>query len=223
MKVLTRSGEYKTEDSEDKYAFLSQIGEPVHSRGLIVKRGLDFVFGVIFLMLSVPVLIVFGILVKLTSKGPVFYKQRRVGLCGKTFNIIKLRSMKQDAEKVTGAVWAQKNDPRVTKIGRFMRRTRIDELPQFWNVVVGDMSLVGPRPERPGFTEEFTKKIPFFPQRLRIKPGITGYAQVHGGYDITPEKKAKLDNIYIKHFSLMTDVKVIVDTIHVVFTGEGSR
>ncbi|MEK1482572.1 sugar transferase, partial [Limosilactobacillus fermentum] len=137
--------------------------------------------------------------------------------------VIKLRSMRNDAEAKTGAVWAQKNDPRVTAVGRFMRKTRIDELPQFWNVLKGDMSMIGPRPERPELTEKFYKQWPEFPQRLRIIPGITGYAQVNGGYDISPEEKCHLDNYYIENYSFTFDVKIALETIKTMFTGDGAR
>lgn len=142
---------------------------------------------------------------------------------GKSFKVIKLRSMYIDAEVHTGAIWAKKDDPRVTPIGRFMRKTRIDELPQFWNVLKGDMSLVGPRPERPMLTEEFSRKFPDFPKRLRIIPGITGYAQINGGYDISPDEKCKLDNYYIENYSLWFDVKMLFGTVKIIFTGEGAR
>lgn len=142
---------------------------------------------------------------------------------GKPIMIHKFRSMRNDAEKKTGAVWAQKNDPRVTSIGRFMRKTRVDELPQFWNILVGDMSLVGPRPERPQLTEEFYEKWPEFPQRLRTIPGLTGWAQINGGYDISPEEKCHLDNYYIDHWSLWFDTKILFGTIKIIFTGNGAR
>lgn len=144
------------------YRFPTMIGKPVTGWKLFVKRIFDLTVGLIGTVLSSPIVLVFAILVKLTSKGPAFYKQERVGLMGKSFNVIKLRSMYQDAEARTGAVWAQKNDPRITPIGRFMRKTRVDELPQFWNVLKGDMSLVGPRPERPVLTEEFSRQFSDF-------------------------------------------------------------
>lgn len=127
-----------------------------------------------------------------------------------------------DAEK-NGAQWAKKNDARVTKIGAFIRRTRIDEIPQLINMLKGDMSLVGPRPERPIFTEQFNKEIPGFKNRIVVKPGITGWAQVNGGYDISPKEKLEFDIYYIKNLSLFMDVKIIFKTIKVIFTGEGAR
>lgn len=142
------SGEKTITNSTEKYSFLDQIGEPVPKSKLIGKRVCDIIFGTIFGIISLPVILIFGILVKLTSKGPVFFKQQRVGYMGKPITIVKLRSMKNDAEKKTGAVWAKKNDPRVTSVGRFMRKIRVDELPQFWSIIKGDMSLVGPPSSR---------------------------------------------------------------------------
>jgi len=137
--------------------------------------------------------------------------------------VVKLRSMYKDAEAKTGAIWARKDDARITPVGRFMRKTRIDELPQFWNVLKGDMSLVGPRPERPVLTEKFSQSFDEFPKRLRIVPGITGYAQINGGYDITPNQKCRLDNYYIEHYSIWFDIKVLFGTVKIVFTGDGAR
>ena len=131
--------------------------------------------------------------------------------------------MYNDAEKQSGAVWASKNDARVTKVGKFIRKTRIDELPQLWNVIKGDMSMIGPRPERPELTEKFSKEIKDFEQRLRVLPGLSGYAQVHGGYDISPEEKYELDKYYIDHLSMKEDLQIIWDTIRVVLTGDGAR
>lgn len=223
MRVITNSNKSKFVGEKIKYQFISKIGKPIDSKKLCIKRMVDVVFGIIFLIISLPILFVFGILTKMTSEGPIFYKQERVGLSGKTFMVIKLRSMRTGAEDKTGAVWAEKDDPRVTNVGRFMRRTRIDELPQFINVILGDMSLIGPRPERPNFTESFTRDIPYFSRRLRVKPGITGYAQVHGGYDISPGEKAKLDNFYIEHMSMSMDLRIIWDTLKVIFSGDGAR
>lgn len=207
----------------EEYSFVTKIGTPVSGASLVFKRLFDLSVGFIGTLLSSPLIIVFAIIVKLTSAGPVFYKQERAGLMGKPFMVIKLRSMYQDAEAKTGAIWAQKNDPRVTPIGRFMRNTRIDELPQFWNVLKGEMSLVGPRPERPVLTEKFSEQYKDFPKRLRIIPGITGYAQINGGYDITPDKKCQLDNFYIEHYSVWFDVKMLVGTVKIVITGDGAR
>lgn len=205
------------------YEYLDHIGEPIPMKKMVWKRFWDIIFGLIGLIIIIPFIFVFGIIIKLTSKGPIFFKQERVGYMGKNFDVIKLRSMRNDAEAKTGAVWAKKNDPRVTAVGRFMRKTRIDELPQFWNVLKGDMSMIGPRPERPELTEKFYKQWPEFPQRLRIIPGITGYAQIHGGYDLKPNEKCKLDNYYIEHYSLWQDFKIAFETFKIIFTGDGAR
>ncbi|MGL5641749.1 MAG: sugar transferase, partial [Paraclostridium sp.] len=141
----------------------------------------------------------------------------------KKFLVYKMRSMRVDAEKHGGAQWAQKDDPRVTKIGKFIRKTRIDEIPQLFNILKGDMSLIGPRPERPELTYEFDKEIPGFIERLSIKPGLTGLAQVNGGYDISPKDKLKWDMIYIKNRSILLDINIVFKTVGVVFTGEGAR
>lgn len=211
-----------TSPSED-YSFLEHIGKPVPNSKLIGKRICDIIFGIIFGIISLPIIFVFAILIKTTSQGPVFFKQQRVGYMGRPITIIKLRSMRNDAEKKTGAVWAKKDDPRVTSVGRFMRKTRVDELPQFWSIIKGDMSLVGPRPERFVLTQKFYKQWPEFPQRLRIIPGLTGYAQVHGGYDLKPNEKCKLDNYYIKHYSLGLDFKIAFETLKIILTGDGAR
>ena len=207
----------------EKYSFLDHIGDSIPKSKLIGKRFCDIIFGMIFGIISLPVILIFGFLVKITSKGPVFFKQQRVGYMGQPITIVKLRSMRNDAEKNTGAVWAKKDDPRVTKVGHFMRKTRIDELPQFWSIIKGDMSLVGPRPERFVLTQKFYEQWPEFPQRLRIIPGLTGYAQINGGYDLRPNEKCKLDNYYIKHYSLLFDFKIAIDTFKIIFTGNGAR
>lgn len=213
----------KTASPENGYTFLKHIGKPVPKSKLVGKRICDVVFGIIFGTISLPIIFIFAFLIKLNSKGPVFFKQKRVGYLGKPITIVKLRSMRNDAEKKTGAVWAKKNDPRVTSVGRFMRKTRIDELPQFWSIIKGDISLVGPRPERFVLTEKFSKEWPDFPKRLRIIPGLTGYAQIHGGYDLKPNEKCKLDNYYIEHFSVWFDIKMLVGTVKIIFTGDGAR
>lgn len=228
-KCIVRQIEFKESISTDKfkkqvkYSFVNEIGLPITGWKMSIKRIFDLFVGLIGILFSLPIVIVFAFLIRVTSKGPVFYKQERVGYMGATFNVIKLRSMYQNAEAKTGAVWAKKDDPRITPIGKFMRKTRIDELPQFWNVLRGDMSLVGPRPERPSLTEKFSRNIPDFPKRLRIIPGITGYAQINGGYDITPDKKCELDNYYIDHYSLLFDIKMLFGTIKIVISGDGAR
>lgn len=204
-------------------SYIEKLDGMLEHRYIPIKHILDVVFASVILIITSPVILLFMLLVRLETPGGVFYSQERVGLMGKKFKVTKLRSMYAGIEKKSGAMWAQKNDPRVTKIGHFMRKTRIDELPQLWSVIKGDMSLIGPRPERPNFTEQFSKEYPGFEQRLRIKPGLSGYAQVHGGYDITPGEKAELDNYYIDHFGIKEDFKVFFETIRVVITGDGAR
>ncbi|WP_368384800.1 sugar transferase [Priestia aryabhattai] len=188
----------------------------------VMKRIIDVTFSLMGLLITFPVIILFSILIKFETPGPVFFLQERVGLNGRYFRVIKLRSMGVDAEK-NGAKWAERNDPRVTRVGAFIRKTRIDEIPQFINILVGDMSLVGPRPERPIFTAKFNGEIPGFIERLRVKPGLTGWAQVNGGYDITPEEKLKLDQYYISHQNYKLDFKIILMTIKICITGNGAR
>lgn len=188
----------------------------------IYQRSLDIVLSLIGLLVGVPIMIIFGILIKLEDKGPMTYKQERMGKGGKRFYIYKLRSMRTDAEKF-GAKWAEKDDPRITKVGRFIRKTRIDEIPQLFNILKGDMSIIGPRPERPSFTIEFNEYIPGFINRLAIKPGLTGWAQVNGGYDITPEEKLVEDLYYIRNRSILLDMKILLKTVKVVLTGDGAR
>ncbi|AGE81254.1 TPA: sugar transferase [Bacillus thuringiensis] len=186
------------------------------------KYILDVIFALLGLIILAPVMLIFSLLIILESPGSPFYLQERLGMNGRKFNVIKLRSMRNDAEK-NGAKWAEKNDPRITKIGLFIRKTRIDELPQLFNILKGEMSLVGPRPERPMFTEKFEREIPGFKKRLEVKPGLTGWAQVNGGYEITPREKLRLDIYYINNSSLLLDFKIILKTIKVVCTGDGAR
>lgn len=186
------------------------------------QRILDIVGSLIGLIVGLPLIVIFGILIKIEDNGPITYKQERLGKGGKKFYIYKLRSMRTDAEKF-GAQWAQKEDPRITKVGKFIRKTRVDEIPQLFNILKGDMSIIGPRPERPSFTEQFNQEIPGFINRLAIKPGLTGWAQVNGGYDITPEEKLKADIYYIEHRSFFMDMNILLKTVKVVFTGEGAR
>ncbi|MBA4602995.1 sugar transferase [Thermoactinomyces mirandus] len=186
------------------------------------KRSFEIVFSIALLLFTLPVLVLTMIAIKLESPGSVFYKQERVGLNGKKFNIIKLRSMRSDAEK-NGPQWASRNDPRVTRVGKFIRKTRIDELPQLINILRGDMSLIGPRPERPVFTEQFDKEIPGFKKRLLVKPGLTGWAQVNGGYEATPAEKFEMDMYYIQNQSFKIDMQILLRTVWVVVSGNGAR
>lgn len=188
----------------------------------VYSRILDIGLSLIGLIIGIPLVIIFGILIKLEDKGPIIYKQERVGKHGKLFNVYKLRSMRVDAEKY-GAQWAQDNDPRILKVGNFIRKTRIDEIPQLFNILKGDMSIIGPRPERPMFTMQFNEDIDGFINRLLVKPGLTGWAQVNGGYEMTPEEKLKWDIDYIQSRSIFIDIRIIFRTVKVVLTGEGAR
>lgn len=189
----------------------------------IYKRMLDIIASIIGLIIGIPLIAIFGLIVKMEDRGPIFYKQERLGKNLKVFYIYKIRSMRVDAEKIGGAQWAQKDDPRITKTGKFIRKTRIDEIPQLFNILKGDMSLIGPRPERPELTYKFEKEIPGFIKRLKVKPGLTGLAQVNGGYEITPNEKLKWDLIYIKNRNIIMDIKIILKTVRVIFTGDGAR
>ncbi|MBC6976165.1 sugar transferase [Bacillus sp. Xin] len=189
---------------------------------LLVKRLVDFVVSLFMLLLLSPILVLFCILIPIESTGSPFFYQWRLGKDGKDFKLIKLRSMFLDAEK-NGPQWATKEDPRVTRIGAFIRKTRIDEIPQFINVLKGDMSLIGPRPEREYFYKEFDKLLPNFKHRLIVTPGITGWAQVNGGYDLTPEEKLAFDLYYIQHRSFAMEIKILCQTLAIVFTGNGAR
>jgi exopolysaccharide biosynthesis polyprenyl glycosylphosphotransferase len=187
-----------------------------------IKRFIDIVLsGIGLTVLLVPMLVI-ALIIKLNSKGPVLFWQKRVGLNKKTFMMPKFRSMRTDAEKF-GAQWAEKDDPRITKVGKIIRKTRIDEIPQLFNILKGDMSIIGPRPERPSFTEEFNQEIPGFVNRLAVKPGLTGWAQVNGGYEITPKEKLIEDIYYIKNRSILLDLKILFKTVKVILTGDGAR
>jgi sugar transferase (PEP-CTERM system associated) len=189
------------------------------------KRALDLTTAALGFVVALPLMLLTAALIKLTSPGPLLYHQIRVGQNGKLFTIHKFRSMRVDAEKDTGAVWAQKNDSRITPTGRFMRKTRLDELPQLWNVIKGDMSLVGPRPERPEFVEELTKQIPFYGQRHAVKPGLTGWAQVSYTYGASVEdalEKLQYDLFYIKHLNLPLDLFIIFKTAKTVVLRRGT-
>lgn len=217
-----------------------------------LKRGVDILGALVGLVLTLPVFIILPILIKLDSPGPVFYKQLRVGqnrrrgerrqdngsklgrdgrnrrrmnLHGSPFHVFKFRTMVPEAEKKCGAVWATKNDPRVTRLGRFMRKSRLDEIPQFANILLGHMSLVGPRPERPKFVEELSVQVDNYKKRLDVKPGLTGLAQIENGYDsslASVVKKVQYDLQYIQKWSIWQDFKIMLRTVLVVFTGKGA-
>ncbi len=182
------------------------------------KRIFDFLIALFALTMALPFMIIIAVIIKLESSGPIFYKQKRVGYDGKEFEIIKFRSMKQNAEAETGAVWAKKEDSRSTRLGKILRKTSIDEIPQLINVIKGEMSLIGPRPERPEFIEKFKSKIPAYMLRHKMKAGMTGWAQVHGLRGNTSlEKRIEYDIYYIEHWSVLLDVKIIFLTIPLIF------
>jgi exopolysaccharide biosynthesis polyprenyl glycosylphosphotransferase len=188
----------------------------------LLKRILDIVVSVFGIVLVSPIMLVSAAIIKLTDGGNIFYKQERVTLQEKRFNILKFRTMVMNAEKLTGPVFAEKDDPRITKFGRFMRATRIDELPQMFNVLSGDMSIVGPRPERPFFVEKFKKEISDYKYRTLVKAGVTGLAQVLGKYTTKAEDKVRYDIMYIKNYSILLDLKLIFQTIKIMFMKDRS-
>lgn len=200
---------------------LGEIGKkPIYS---FIKRIFDLVAsGLAMIVLAIPMLII-AAAVKLDSPGTVLYRQERLGLNGKKFSIIKFRSMYMDAE-AQGAQWSRGySDKRITRVGATLRKTRLDELPQLLNIFAGQMSLVGPRPEREVFYNEFEKYIHGFKERLKVKPGLTGFAQVSGGYNLKPEEKIIYDIEYIKRRSVFFDLKIILKTVKVVFTHDGAK
>ena len=190
------------------------------------KRFFDIIAGACGMVIAAPVIAMAAIVIKIVSPGPVFFKQERVGYDGRIFDIYKLRTMKIDAEKETGPVWAEEDDPRLIKFGKLIRRMHIDELPQLFNVLKGTMSIVGPRPERPVFVESLSKEIGEYKKRLRVKPGITGLAQVWHKYDETikdVKKKIKYDLLYIRKMCLLADIRILLRTVIVAVTGKGAR
>jgi exopolysaccharide biosynthesis polyprenyl glycosylphosphotransferase len=187
----------------------------------IMKRGGDIVLASFVLLATLPVLLSTAIVIKLTSKGSIFYTQTRVGLGGKPFKIFKFRSMISDAEASTGPVLSSKNDPRITTIGKFLRQTRIDELPQLINILKGEMSFVGPRPERPEFVKQFEQELPWYKERNRVRPGVTGLAQVRGHYSSSVETKLKYDLAYLSNQSLSLDFRILARTVKTILTKAG--
>ncbi|MBW4027387.1 MAG: sugar transferase [Acidobacteria bacterium] len=198
---------------------------PSHVWG-VISRALSALAAAVALILTVPIFLAVSLLIKMDSQGPVFYMQERVGLNGKVFLTIKFRSMRTDAETLTGPVWASDHDPRVTRVGRILRTLRLDELPQLWNVLRGDMNLIGPRPERPHFVSALKQQIPYYDLRHCIPPGITGWAQVSAGYGATveeSEQKLEYDLFYVKNRSICLDAAIVVKTIRIMISGKGAR
>ena len=191
----------------------------------VLKRGFDILASLLLLALTAPVIALFAVLVKLDSPGPAFFRQTRVGLFGQSFDLIKLRSMRTDAE-AAGAQWAQKDDPRVTRIGKFIRKVRVDELPQAWSVLKGDMSFVGPRPERPEFVADLEEKLSYYAERHMVKPGITGWAQINYPYGASIEDsrhKLEYDLYYAKNYTPFLDLLILLQTLRVVLWNDGAR
>jgi lipopolysaccharide/colanic/teichoic acid biosynthesis glycosyltransferase len=180
-----------------------------------LKRGLDLFLALLGLLILSPVLLICSIAIKLSDGGPVLFKQVRLTLNHKKFELLKFRSMVVDAEKDCGAVLSSKDDERITPVGKIMRRLRLDELPQLLNILKGEMSFVGPRPERPELAEEYRKEMPEFDYRLKVKAGLTGYAQIVGRYNTTPHDKLKMDLMYIAGYSILEDIKLILQTFKI--------
>jgi exopolysaccharide biosynthesis polyprenyl glycosylphosphotransferase len=197
------------------------VTDPLAGAASGVKRVFDLVVAIPLFVLALPVMVVVAALVRVSSPGPVLYTQERVGMDGRPFTMFKFRTMRPDAERGTGPVLAAENDPRVTWLGRFLRATRLDELPQLWNLLRGDMSFVGPRPERPEFVARYVRDIQGYGERFRVRPGLTGYAQVNGEYHTSPTTKLKYDLAYIHNHSLWLDLKILSETVKVILTRRG--
>jgi len=205
---------------------IKQIFDDLHRPWQPNRRQIvDSLIAIMLMVFLLPIFFVVSLLIKLDSKGPVFYSQERIGKAGRIFRVFKFRTMYIDAEKFSGPVLAVKNDPRITKVGRFLRKTRLDEIPQLMNVAIGDMSFIGPRPERPYFVEKYSHEIPLYKNRLKVKPGITGLAQVTTGYDSDLDDvkdKLKHDLIYVENFhSLKLNFQILLKTMKVVLTAQG--
>ena len=208
----------------DTLAAMSHVGGKTISSTYyhFIKRSFDLCFSFILgIILLIPMLII-ALIIKLDSPGPVLFRQERLGKCGRPFTMIKFRSMCVDAEK-DGPKWADREDKRCTKFGRALRKSRLDELPQLWNILIGNMSFVGPRPERACFYEEFDEYIPEFKHRLQVTPGLTGLAQINGGYELKPEEKIVYDMYYIRNRSFRIDISCMFKTVALMFTHEGAR
>ena len=189
----------------------------------VAKRCMDIVLSAIALLITSPAFLAVAISIKLEDGGPVFYKQKRLTRNGREFEILKFRSMIVDAEKYAGAVLATEDDPRITKTGKVIRATRLDELPQLLNILKGDMSIVGPRPERKVIADEYCKDIPEFAYRLKVRGGLTGYAQIYGKYNTSAYDKLRLDLMYIENYSFLLDIKLIILTMRIIFSKESTE
>jgi exopolysaccharide biosynthesis polyprenyl glycosylphosphotransferase len=196
----------------------------LHDRvGIRLKRVVDLVFACLVFVITLPLMLIITLVIRMTSPGPAIFRQQRVGLHGKVFTLYKFRSMVHDAEK-QGAQWSEVDDPRVTPFGKFLRASRLDELPQLWNLILGNMSLIGPRPERPEFVNDLKQQIPFYEMRELVSPGVTGWAQVMYSYGSSVEdarRKLEYDLYYINNHSIRLDISIIFKTLLVVITGVG--
>ena len=207
----------------NKASFQVEAVTPCAGKGFVfLKRLSDILVSLLVATLGLLPMLIIALCIKIDSRGPVIFKQERLGKDGKSFTMYKFRSMRVDAE-ADGPKWAEKEDDRCTKVGALLRKTRLDELPQFWNILKGEMSLVGPRPERPFFYDEFETYIHGFRNRLVVRPGLTGWAQVSGGYDLKPEEKIVYDMEYIANMSVRMDLRCMVRTLRLAFTHEGAR
>ena len=215
--------EFEKSTVEFEYEFTTNTADIKINNGyLFLKRVFDFTMSASAAIVLLVPMILIGIIIRLDSPGPAIFKQERLGKNGKPFMMYKFRSMRLDAEK-DGPRWADKHDSRCTRVGSIIRKTRLDELLQLWNIMKGDMSIVGPRPERACFYDEFEKYIPGFRKRLLVKPGLTGHAQINGGYDLKPEEKIVYDMEYIRECSFKMDILCILKTVKIVFSHEGAR
>jgi sugar transferase (PEP-CTERM system associated) len=219
------SGKIEVDQLHPSWLIFSE-GFRLHPRVLVIQRLMGIVASVLLLLLMLPIIPLVALAVKLTSPGPVFYRQKRVGKNGVVFNCYKFRTMRADAEADSGPTWASDSDPRITAVGHFLRIVRLDEIPQLWNVLRGDMNFVGPRPERPEFETPLAKEIPYYYLRRVIRPGITGWAQINCGYGASVEQskeKMRYDLYYTKNMSLTLDLLIIFQTIKTVIFGRGAR
>ena len=224
--VERATGQIPIKNVEDSWFLYSGGFELLHHPWLQrFKRAFDIVTATLGLLLSLPLLAIVAVLIKLDSRGPVFFRQERTGQGEKPFQLFKFRSMREDAEKASGPVWAGVRDYRVTRVGRWLRLTRLDEIPQFINVLKGEMSFIGPRPERPFFVEKLNREIPYYALRFAVKPGLTGWAQVQFRYGATVDdamEKLKYDLYYIKNMSWRLDLFIALKTLKVVFFAQGN-
>jgi sugar transferase (PEP-CTERM system associated) len=219
------TGKILIDDLKPSWLIFSD-GFAISRRTRFMKRAFDLVLASIGFVLASPLTLLTALAVYLESDGPILYSQERVGEGGRTFTVYKFRSMRADAEKGGTPIWAADGDDRITRVGRIIRKTRLDELPQLWNVLMGNMSFVGPRPERPFFVEQLAKEIPFYQQRHSVKPGVTGWAQVKYQYGSSVEdamEKLRYDLYYIKHLSISLDLSIVFDTVKVILFGKGAK